>query len=255
MKLIAQDGIIKWPEDVLNLREIARVILDNYFLIQCSGGNIRNLRLGSFANYGSESVRRRLYSVLGSGSGFRSLMAELSYSAWHISKGHKVTAYEEKGYPDFHVFAEGAILPLVTDCKHIRKDTKDSRFSKIIKKANKQIKALGIGCYGIAAIDITDKVTNPDVFSDEIPKSVLHITEVVSSAIQKHNTSVSAVLLLWDDYQVLGEPMVAPSSLIAYRRRSHVLRHLEPLHKLPEELELFNIGNTITYRVFWSPRT
>lgn len=250
-KLIAQNGIVKWPDDAQNLPAMARVILDNYFLLVCSGGDISSLRLGSFANYGDDNVRRRLYSVLGDENGFESLMTELAYSAWHISKGHEVRAYEETGYPDFQVFTEDAILPLVTDCKRIRKDTKDSRFSKIINKANKQIKALGIDCYGVAAIDITEKVTNPNVFSDEIPKSVLHISEVVSAPIREYNSSVSAVLLFWDDYVVHGEPGASPSSLFAYRRRSHVLRHRNPVHELPENVELFDFGNTLTYRIRW----
>jgi len=255
LKLIGQDGIVKWPEDVQALPDIAKVILDNYFILQCSGGDISTLRLGSFANYGSQSVRRRLNSVIRTEDGFRSVMTELSYSAWHISKGYKVTAYEEEGYPDFQVLPEDGTLPLVTDCKHIQKDSSDRRFAKVINKANNQVKKLGIKCYGIAVIDITEKVTNPNAFSDEIPQSVLHIAEVVSNAIQKGNSSISAVLLLWDDYVVHGEPSTSPTSLFAYRRRSQILKHRDPVHKLPEEFQLFKFGNTITYKVFWSPRT
>ena len=181
-------------------------------------------------------------------------MTELSYAAWHISKGHKVTAYEEEGYPDFQVLTEDVTLPLVTDCKRIQKDSSDLRFPKMINKANNRVKKLGIQCYGIAVIDVTEKVTNPNVFSDEILQSVLHITEVVSDAIQKDNSSISAVLLLWDDYVVHGEPGTSHHSLFVYRRRSQILKHRDPVHKLPEEIHLFEFGNTITYRVFWSPR-
>lgn len=256
LKLIKQAGILKYPEDVQTFPDIAKVILDNHIILQCSGGDISNLRLGSFANYGSQSVRQRLKSFLPTDrNGFRSVMTELSYAAWHISKGHKVTAYGEVGYPDFQVLAEDVTLPLVTDCKRINKDTSDRRFAKVINKANNQVNKLGVPCYGIAVIDITEKVTNPNAFSDEIPPNVLHVIDVVSNAIQKENSSISAVLLLWDDYVVHGEPGTAPTSLFAYRRRSQILKHRDPLHKLPEEIHLFEFGNTIIYRVSWSPRT
>lgn len=255
LKLIEQAGIVKWPEDIQALPDIAKVILDNYFILECSGGDISNLRLGSFANYGSQNVKRRLNAVIRTEDGFRSVMTELSYAAWHISKGHKVTAYEEEGYPDFQILAEDVTLPLVTDCKRIQKDSSDLRFARVINKANNQVKKLDIKCYGIAVIDITAKVTSPNVFSDEIPQSVLHIAEVAINAIQNDNSSISAVLLLWDDYVVHGEPGISPTSLFAYRRRSQLLKHRDPVHKLPEDIHLFDFGNTITYRVFGSPRT
>ena len=140
LKLIEQTGVVKWPEDVQTLPDIAKVILDNHFILQCSGGDISNLRLGSFANYGNQSVKRRLNSVILTADGFRSIMTELSYAAWHISKGHKVTAYKEEGYPDFQVLAEDVTLPLVTDCKRIQKGSSDLRFAKVINKANNQVK-------------------------------------------------------------------------------------------------------------------
>lgn len=251
LKLIKQAGLLKYPADLQILPDIAKVILDSQIILQCSGGDISNLILGSFANYGSQSVRRRLKQVIlqPDGNGFKSVMTELFYAAWHISEGHKVTAYEEEGYPDFQVIEEDLSLPLVTDCKRIQRDSNDLRFAKVINKANNQVKKLGVQCYGIAVIDITEKVRNPNVFSDEIPQSVLHIKEIVSNAIQKDNSSISAVLLFWDDYVVHGDPRMSPDSLIAYRRRSQIVKHCDPMHNLPEEIRLFNLGKTSIFRV------
>lgn len=253
-KLISQNGIIKWPEDTHNFSEVADIILNNYFLLQCSGGNINKLELGSFANFGDDPVRKRLISVLQSETHFSSLMTELSYAAWHISKGHKVIAYEDEGYPDFQVIMNSTKLPLVTDCKRIFKDTNNSRLSKVITKANKQIKKIAIDCYGICVIDITEKITNNNHFSDNIPQEVLDISSVVSKSIQTKNSSVSAVLLLWNDYVLHGIPETSPTSLFAYRRRGYLVSHSDPKYNLPKNIELFAFGNTITYRVTWKQR-
>jgi len=223
-------------------------------LLECSDGDINNLRLGSFANYGDSAVKRRIRSIIDKDIHFVSLLTELSYAAWHISKGHKVTAFESKGLPDFKVCNHGGSLPIVTDCKRLFKNTNNSRLAKIITKANKQIKKLDVDCYGIAAIDITDKIAQTDDFSDSIPQSVMEISKIIKKSIQRQNTSISAILLLWSDYILHGKPGESPRSLFAYRKRSYTIKHQHPKHKLPENFSLFDFGNTITYRITWNPR-
>lgn len=252
-KLIKQNGIVRWPEDKEKMSDIASIILDNFFIVKYSGGDLDRFTLGTFSNY-NEKVRKRIYTEIEDPSKFFDKLTELSYSAWHLSEGNEVIQYEEDGYPDFKVYIKDIDLPIATDCKRIKVDTQDNRFAKDITKANKQIKALNEECYGVVVIDISDKIRNPDVFSDEIPEEVERISRIVKSAILNFNSAVSGVLLIWDDYVMLGIPGKAPKSTFAYRKRNMVLRHSNPRKELPDGLNLFDLGNTLVYDINWTPR-
>lgn len=210
--------------------------------------------MGNFSNYGDETVRKRIYSEIIEGNKFFDKLTELAYAAWHLSEGNKVFAYEEIGYPDFKVCLKDVKLPIVTDCKRVNADTNDRRYAKVINKANKQIKVLNEKCYGVVVIDISKKIINPDNFSDSIPNEVERIGSLIQNAIRESNRCVSGVLLLWDDFVMHGIPGKDTHSLFAYRRRSRVLRHINPWQPLPEGVNLFKFGNTLTYRITWTPR-
>lgn len=255
-KLLDQHGNLRFPEDVQNLPKISRIVLDNHSLLLCSSGNVQLMKLGLFENYGDDRVRRKIKSVIQDETGFKSLMTELSYASWHISKRNVVTPYQEDSYPDFKVESRNFALPLVVDCKYILKNTNDSRFSYVIKKANKQIKKLNIDCYGLVVIDITELIGLLTEFIDTTPEEVVRISAIVSTALRNVNSSVSGVLLLWDDFTVHGNPQTETDSLVAYRRRYYLVKHKQPIHPLPENLDLDEIGLTygftFTYWVGWN---
>lgn len=257
-KLIKQKGGLKFPDDVHRLPEISRIVSDIYTLLLCSSGNIQFLKLGLFENYGDDKVRRKIKSVIQDETGFKSLMTELAYASWHLSKGNFVTPFEEDSYPDFKVESSNFQLPLAADCKCILRNTNNSRFSYVVKKANKQIKKLNIDCYGLVVIDITEKIGLLNELLDTTPVEVLKISEIVSKALQSTNSSVSGVLLLWDDYIVQGDPQTVTESLVIYRRRYHLVKHNSPIHPLPEDRNLDEIGLTygftMTNWVIWDKK-
>jgi hypothetical protein len=254
-KLIDQGRVFIWPEDIQLLPLLASIILDNYFIVQCSGGDVSHFSLGDFANYGDELVRNKLKSEIRNVSGYKSKITELAYAAWHLSKGHRVTAFEDAGYPDFRVESDEFPLPIVVDCKHVMGTTKLSRIPIIIRKANKQVKELGVQCNGIVAIDVSEKVPNPDHLSNEIPESVQKIESIVKGVVRKFNSSISAVLLMWDDYSVSGSPNESGTSWVGIRRRSRLIRHTSPLNELQDTTVIGEYGNTLILPIFWTPRT
>jgi len=170
-ELLIRDALIRLPEDQQHLREITQLVLDNYALFQATAGNLVPFELGSLANYGDESVRKRLKSVVQEPTKFLDVLVELNYAAWHKSRGHRVQAFENEGFPDFEVHIDDLPLPLVTDCKRVRASTTGRRFPKLVEKSNKQIKNLGKSCYGLAVIDISEKVQNPEDQSGGMPQS------------------------------------------------------------------------------------
>ena len=121
-----------------------------------------------------------------------------------------------------------------------------------IQKANKQIKAFKKECYGLVVIDISEKINNPNDFTDAIPANAERISNIISNAIKTSCTSVSAVLLVWNDYTMMGTPPEDPMSLVAFRKRAIVLKHSNPKHTLPEGISLFDFGNTLHFYIFWN---
>jgi hypothetical protein len=249
--IAARQGLIRWPDDLELFPKIAALMLDGWFLAECSGGNIQSLTAGTFSNYGDEKVRRRLAAVVLTSEGFPSVMTELSYAAWHLSKSHRVTAFEDPGVADFRIDIPEFDLPIIADCKRIAWGTKVSRMSKVINAANKQIKAVAIPCYGIVAVDVADKVSNPKEVSDEIPSTVQELIDEAQSAVAHSNSSVSGVLLIWNDFVRMGEPGVDPRSLVVLRRRSVLVEHKNPVRRLPKDRSSILVGNTITHWITW----
>ncbi len=252
--LEARGGVIRWPEDASNLPEITGIILDASTFIQCSGGDLRNLTLGSFANYGDPKVRRRLQSVVRDPIGFQSVMTELSYAAWHLSKGHSVTAYEEAGWPDFEIVVPDLPISIVADCKRIGAAARDERVQRVIKDANRQIKELSGPHYGVAVLDVSERIPHDLRLSDAIPKVILELRDQAIATLRSQNSSVNAAVLIWDDSTVLGEPSEPSSSMVVYRRRSLMVPHAAPRNLFAMPPDTLAVGNTVTYRVLWEAR-
>jgi hypothetical protein len=237
-----------------NLPWIASLVLDSCSLVELARGDLQTLRLGSLANDGDAQVQRRIAAVLPDPERFPSLFTELACAAWHLSKGHGVTAYEDLAFPDFQRSIPNWDLPVLVDCKRVRKETRDCGFGKVIAKTNAQIKTPNIECFGLAAIDVSEQIEPPKAFSDAVPDRVRATEKLVETALSSGNRSVGGVLLIWDDAVVMGTPPQAPSTLVAYRRRSRLVRHQNPLRPLPSSVDDLTVGSTAAYRVVWAPR-
>ena len=108
---------------------------------------------------------------------FLDVLVEVSCAAWHVSRGHKVEATEKIGMPDLALEIPGWQRPIQAECKRVQKDTSDSRFMDVIKKANSQIKNAGQRCYGLVYYDVSDRVDETSFGSDSIPEEVEKIQE------------------------------------------------------------------------------
>lgn len=246
-KLFSQNGIIKYQEDIM--ADIAQIIIDNGFLVEYSSGDLDRFVLGDFLNC-DEKVLNKIYSEIEDPSKFFDKLTELSYAAWHLLNGNKIIPYEEDGCADLKIIIKNLDLPIVVDCKRIKADTQDRRFAKDIVQANKQIKKLKEKlkeeCYGIVLINISDKIKNSGILS-EIPGDVKRIMNIVQDAIRSNNSSVSGVLLTWDEW---GEYKIGiQESTFVHAKKSVFVRHLNPKKQLPFKESLFNFGGTFLWKV------
>jgi len=248
-ELLRRGALLRLPEDQQRLREIAQLVLDNYTLVQATGGKPIPFELGSLANYCDENVRKRLTSVIEEPAQFLDVLVELNYAAWHSSRGHRVRAFESTGFPDFEVNVDGLPLSLAADCKRVRASTTDRRFPKLVNKANKQIKNLGRPCYGLAVIDVSEKVSNPESQSGKMPQEVVRICAILEQLLRQHCTSVSGVLVIWRDNKLVPMTDGSGGLLCFVRQHSHLLRHRDPKHKLPESQDPFMVAYTVMLKV------
>lgn len=248
-ELLSRDAQIRLPDDQQHLREITQLVLDNYTLVQATGGSLVPFELGSLANYGDERVRRRLKSVIREPTQFLDVLTELSYAAWHKSRGHRVRAFESEGLPDFEVYIDGLSLPLVADCKRVRNSTTERRFRKLVEKANKQIKNLGKPCYGLAVIDISEKVQNLQDQSSGMPQEVAGICAILEQSLRQLYTSVSGVLVTWGDNILVPMTDGSGGLLCFARQHSQLLLHKTPKRKLPDHQDPFLVAHTVMLKV------
>lgn len=220
-----------------HLPDVARMLLDAMALSTVSGGG--TFSLGQFANYGDDDVRRRIDSIKGNAVGFASLMTEFAYAAWHEMKGHKVTAYDADSFPDFRVNHPRLSLPIIADCKRIRKDTLARRYRKVIAKANKQVKTLGVDGHGIAVLDISEKTDKVviDLQGDPNRLAVQEAKDCATGEMVDCNKSLSGVLLQWDECKIFGfEKMEEYGGVkIALIRYHEFLYHPNARFPLPRE--------------------
>ena len=161
--------------------------------------------LGDFANYGDAEVQSRIDSVKLKPESYASLMTEIAYAAWYFMRGYSITAHAADSLPDFKVNHPELPLPIIADCKRIGENTSSNRYGSVIKKANKQIKALGEEGYGFTVLDVSDKMKQ--VFlgggnRDELPEAVLEAQACVRQSLVGCNKSVSGVVIQWDECEI-----------------------------------------------------
>ena len=243
---------IRYPDHVDALPMITMMMMDNYALLECSHGNVDKGIFGELNCYGDVSVLSRIRSEITNPEKYGDVMAELAYAAWHLSRGHNISPANEQGVADFTINIPGLPFPVITDCKRVKKNTNDNRFYDIIKKANKQIKtsANSENCFGLVTIDVTDKIIAVRPLSDSLPSEIVHIGKLVESAIMQHNTSISAAIITWNDFTMLGRPPHEITS-VALRKRSHLIKHKQPINTLPDSSILEEIGNTVEFNIYW----
>jgi hypothetical protein len=93
---------------------------------------------------------------------------------------------------------------------------------------------------------VSEKVDRALKLSDEIPEKIMALKSIVSQAISEFNTSISAVLLLWDDFTILGKPENGDNVITIWlRRRYELIQHSKPKYPLDGELETISVGNTV----------
>lgn len=255
-EIIDQNGKIKSSVDDPKLNIIASNLLFSYILSKVSGGNKTNLSLGNFANYGDQKVRQRILTQLEDPIKFQSLMTEIIFGGWFSDKSeYTLTATEDEGLADFKIDVQSYPIPLVVDCKFIEKNTNDNRYKKNIEKANKQIKKwknkLGSEVYGLVVMDVSNQVgLNNNIHN--IPDKVQEIQKIILKSIKNNNTSVntsvSAVLLIWDNFEIKIEENTTSQSIV-FAKNSIIVHHSNPKNKLPKNIIPDNWGYTAGYNI------
>jgi hypothetical protein len=249
--LLKRGGHIRFPEQEASLPIYGRLVLDSTVLITLTEGDLQQLRLRSLDLYGDSSVQTFIRSRLTDAKQFEDVMVELAFGAWHKSRGHSVEPIEIRSFPDLKIVIPKYELPFFIECKKLRSASLN-RLGKEIQKANAQVKTVGTDCYGIAVLDVTDPVTAGRVEDDTLPASLNEIIKSVQSALHGNkNHTIGAAVLLWDDYMVYGQP--PQTTMVAFRRRFHVIYHDEATQPIPTIAPLFE-GFTVAYKLSWSPR-
>lgn len=246
-EMVKKGGVISVPVDREECEPLASLLLDNFILTQSSGGEFSAFSFGGVKKYGDDKVRKRIQAIITDPKQYNSLMTELSLSAYCSLQDLAVTPFEEIGYPDFRLDIDGMSLPIMVECKNIEKGTNCNRFECIVKKANKQIKNVGVDCYGVLFVDVTAMIERNSVLSDSVPDSVEIILEKFSKLLGRFNSSVSSAILFWDEFSILGEEQGSDRIMAFIRRRSCNVTHKNPKHRLPSNTSLLEFGNTFCF--------
>jgi hypothetical protein len=216
-RLIEQRGTI-YPEQAADLPLLIRTILDGVLIAEATVGDAINLVAGPLSAYGNVKVEEKIRSRVTSPDAFEDVMLELSFAAWHKMQTHYAVEPLEVEGADFKIrLPSGALL--IPECKRIVSATKQ-RLTKEVRYANHQIKQVA-GDYGVAVFDVSIAAqAAPAEFGDEAPPVIQHLESLILPALSgSFNRSVAEVLLLWDEYLVYKETIVAFNR--RYRRIPH----------------------------------
>ena len=250
---------VDFPEDRAITKDFVTATEDGINIIQCSGGDTSTFTLGSFGAYGNDKVLKKIRGVIGTKKGFDSLLIEFAFAASHMMKGHQVIPFEEDNWADFEIEIPTWEYPILVDCKKVFSNTCDNRFAKLIKKVDKQIKAVGKEAYGLAFINVTDQL--PPIESlpqrDIIPSRITQIADLIAKQFgyQDSNRHVSGALLQWNYSYVQGSPLVmipglnepdtSPHCLVWGMRRNLLVRHPGAYIPFPDDITLLKCESTV----------
>ncbi len=249
-KIIAQGGIIKYPEQANELAVVGKILLDAFLLSTISSSDMGKLIVGAL-NYGGKKVQRKILQRLPDSQQFQDIMVELYMGAWYITKNNTVVPLEMDGYPDIRINFSNSSDVAYIECKHLR--TKDERrIVDVISKGNTQLENTKTDCYGCLVLDVTIPINAGSVKDDLLPLEVSEIIRIVQSSLSgEENKAIGSAVLVWDDYMILGVPPKKTS--IAYRRRFQRIDHKNPKKVIPASILLFE-GFTMYYSLHWVPR-
>jgi len=250
-RIIAQKGVILYPEQEKELNIIGRILLDSHILCQITGGSFQNLTLGSLDIYGDESIEKKIISRVVDEHQFEDVMTELYIGAWHKTRGHKVIPIEEDGFPDLKVAVPSVFTPIFIECKHLWTSSK-RRIEDVVRKANKQLRKIRKKSYGVLLLDLNIPVKAGKVSDDVLPNDLVERLEVIESSLSgKKNRSVGVSVIVWDDHMILGKP--PEPTFVVFRRRYKLINHQQPKVIVPNNIPLFE-GFTVTYWLRWTHR-
>ena len=100
VELLAREGHVRFPDDSDVVHTFLSAWLDHIAFIEATRGTVDAQELGNLANYGDEAVCRRFRAEIQEPKKFLDVLLEVSCAAWHVSRGHDVTATVDKGMPD-----------------------------------------------------------------------------------------------------------------------------------------------------------
>jgi hypothetical protein len=251
-KIIEQGGMIRYPEQEDALLPIARTILDSGVVVALTDGDFGQLKFESFNSLGEKDVREKIRSRILNPQQFEDLMVELCVGAYHKMEGHKISLLEKEGYPDLKVEIAGICTPLFIECKHLW-TMSSNNIQSAIKKANRQIKKAkgdypGLS-YGVTLLDASIPLFIRKVENDLLPRQLEQVLSAIELALSGNkNTSISAGIIVWDDYMKMGDP--PKPTYLAFRRRAKIVRHKAEILPIPDSIQLFQ-GFTIEYWLNW----
>lgn len=243
------DGLVQLDLDAASARQMLHTMLTGMHFAHVTRGSADDYQIGTLEAYGDELVIRRLRKEVQSPSGFASVLVEVSCAARHIDRGHEAVPSQDSGMPDIAIKIPMWERVVYAECKRVDRSSGDARFQQVIRKANSQIKARGLGNYGIVYIDISDRVDR-HAPGDEIPAAVLDTVEIVKGLLRgEFFSAVSAVILLWEKVAIRGDPAADAITLAALSRRNVVIRHPEPTVPLPQDVSPLLVESAATITI------
>lgn len=224
--LLTQDGFVHWPAQADHISTLQRLQADSLTFIGISDGDLQSYRLGKVEGYGDNLVQRKLWSRINDPAQFQDLLLELRVASWHKLEGHTVTPTEADGLADLRIDIPDLDLPLLLECKNLS-TTSPNRVGALVRKANTQIRNVGIEAYGILLIEATQVVSTPPDPNGAIPAEIQAIAGLAKRAVSgPKNRAVSRVIVAWDEQIPIGQP---PARSGVALRRCHLSIDHEPV--------------------------
>jgi hypothetical protein len=246
---IDRESLIEGGTNVDEITDLGRTMLDSFLLATLGGGDIATRDPGDLRTYGGPDMQTFIKKRLPEAEFFEDVMCELSFAGWHRTLGRTVHPDQRDGMPDLRIDLPE---PLLVDCKRLTSTSLNS-LKNHLRKANKQVaayNALHGTCYpGIAAVDISAVVRVGRSAGDEIPRAVTEFEENVRNLLHGPYSSLSAVVLLWDDLLVTQD---GEKTWYAFRRRYRQVNHQKPKHPVTDD-RLFGQVEARNSILWWKP--
>ncbi|WP_374313859.1 hypothetical protein [Dongia sp.] len=218
------------PDSAMNvasslLSTLFRFGIDSMYWLGKDGSYIPELERDS-------AVRRFLTTRLPNPDMCEDVLAEMTYRGYLKGRGLTVEFTEEEGMPDMKVL--GSHGAFHAEVKALHNGSNLDRVSKVIEKANKQIKRTpeGIGVCAIQVVE-TIQLNGASITAPlSIPATIEPIIKSAQTAMSSMNfKSVAETIVTWDEFDLLGRP---PGWIGLHAvRRSVRLSHVTPRASIP----------------------